>query len=71
MRKVIVEIDEKMFDNFHNAVASYLDVLNACMLGCEVPSKFRKFESLSEEELKKKRANILEMYRQIEKQMHD
>lgn len=71
MRKVIVEIDEKIFDNFHNAVASYLDVLNACMLGCEVPSKFRKFKSLSEDELKMKREDILKLYRQIENQMHD
>lgn len=71
MQKIIVEIDEKIFDNFHNAVASYLDILNACMLGCEVPSKFRKFKSLSEEELKEKRTSILELYRQVKTQMHD
>ena len=71
MQKITIEIDEEMFNNLHNAVASYLDVLSRCMIGCEVPSKFESFENLSAEEIQEKRNQILNLYNQISDKMHD
>ena len=69
MKKVItIEIDENAFNGLNNAVISYMDLVFACYMKCEVSSKFEKLKNLSDEELFARRDALVDMYKQIEKE---
>lgn len=69
MKKIItIEIDENTFKALNNAVIHYGDLIFACFLRCEVPTKFEKLKTLSDEELFARRDALMDMYQQIEKE---
>lgn len=68
MAKIELEISKEEFDNFHNAVVAYTDVLSRSLLGCEVPSKFEKIQELSEDEIRAKIKLITEFYNRVKKE---
>lgn len=68
MAKIELEMSKEEFDNFHNAVIAYTDILSRSLLGCEIPSKFEKFRDLSEDEIRAKIKLITEFYDKIKKE---
>ena len=66
--KITIEIDENTFNGLNNACIAYNDIVGACLFGCDVPSKFKKLKTLSEEELLARRDAVCNLYKQIEKQ---
>lgn len=67
-KTITIRIDENTFNGLNNAYIAYNDIIFACLMGCEVPEKFKKLKNLSDEELCERRTALLEMYREIERQ---
>lgn len=65
-KEISITVDKKTVDNLYNAVVAYLDILDRCYLGLELPSKFEKFTELSGEEIDERRQSIVNVLRQIE-----
>lgn len=65
-KEISITVDKKTVDNLHNAVVAYLDILDRCYLGLELPGKFEKFAELSEEEIDERRQSIVNVLRQVE-----
>ena len=65
-KEICITVDKKMVDNIHNAVVAYLEILDRCFLGLELPGKFEKFAELSDEEIDERRQSIVNVLRQIE-----
>lgn len=65
-KEICITVNKNMVDNLHNAVVAYLDILDRCYLGLELPSKFEKFTELSGEEIDERRQSIVNVLRQIE-----
>lgn len=68
MAKIEIEISKEEFDNFHNAVVAYTDILSRSLLGCEIPSKFEKFHDLSDDEIRVKMKLITDFYDRVKKE---
>lgn len=66
--KITVEVNQKVLDNFNNALIAYWDIISMAKLGVEMPLKFSSFGELSNEELMDKFISIYDLYREIEKQ---
>ena len=54
-KEICITVDKKTVDNLHNAVVAYLDILDRCYLGLELPGKFEKLAELSDEEIDESR----------------
>ena len=54
-KEISITVDKKTADNLRNAVVAYLDILDRCFLGLELPGKFEKFTELSDEEIDERR----------------
>lgn len=65
-KEISITVDKKMVDNLHNAFVAYLEILDRCYLGLELPGKFEKFAELSDEEIDERRQSIVNVLRQIE-----
>lgn len=65
-KEISITVDKKTVDNLYNAVVAYLDILDRCYLGLELPSKFEKFTELSGEEIDERRQSIVNVLRQNE-----
>ena len=65
-KEICITVDKNMVDNLHNAVVAYLDILDRCYLGLELPAKFEKFADLSDEEIDERRQSIVNVLRQVE-----
>ena len=65
-KEISITVDKKTVDNLHNAVVAYLDILDRCYLGLELPAKFEKFAELSDEEIDERRQSIVNVLRQVE-----
>lgn len=65
-KEICITVDKKTVDNLHNAIVAYLDILDRCYLGLELPAKFEKFAELSDEEIDERRQSIVNVLRQVE-----
>ena len=65
-KEISITVDKKMVDNLHNAVVAYLDILDRCYLGLELPVKFEKFAELSAVEIDERRQSIVSLLRQVQ-----
>lgn len=54
-KEINITVDKKVVDNLHNVVVAYLEILDRCYLGLELPSKFEKFTELSDEKIDERR----------------
>ena len=54
-KEICITVDKKTVDNLHNAIVAYLDILDRCYLGLELPGKFEKLAELSDEEIDESR----------------
>ena len=46
-KEISITVDKKTVDNLHNAVVAYLNIIDRCYRGLELPAKFEKFAELS------------------------
>ena len=67
-KTITIEIDETTFKGLNNAVIAYMDIVWACFMRCDVPEKFEKLKTLSDEDLFARRDALVDMYKEIEKQ---
>ena len=65
-KEISITVDKKTADNLRNAVVAYLDILDRCYLGLELPAKFEKFAELSDEEIDERRQSIVSFLRQVQ-----
>ena len=65
-KEISITVDKKTVDNLHNAVVAYLDILDRCYRGLELPAKFEKFAELSAGEIDERRQSIVSFLRQVQ-----
>lgn len=65
-KEICITVDKKMVGNLHNAVVAYLEILDRCFLGLELPGKFEKLAELSDEEIDERRQSIVNVLRHVE-----
>ena len=65
-KEISITVDKKTADNLYNAVVAYLDILDRCYLGLELPVKFEKFAELSAGEIDERRQSIVSFLRQVQ-----
>ena len=65
-KEISITVDKKTVDNLHNAVVAYLDIIDRCSLGLELPGKFEKFVEISDGEIDERRQSIVNVLRQVE-----
>ena len=65
-KEISITVDKKTVDNLHNAVVAYLDIIDRCYLGLELPGKFEKFVEISDGEIDERRQSIVNVLRQVE-----
>ena len=65
-KEISITVDKKTVDNLHNAVVAYLDILDRCYRGLELPAKFEKFAELSAGEIDERRQSTVSFLRQVQ-----
>lgn len=61
-----MKVSEELKKEIGNAFVAYGSILHSALLGLEVPSKFEKLKTLSEEALKSKASLLQDFYRSLE-----
>ena len=65
-KEISITVDKKTADNLRNAVVAYLNIIDRCYRGLELPAKFENFAELSAGEIDERRQSIVSFLRQVQ-----